>query len=326
MKRSYGSVAAVAVAALVLAGCGDDEKATGKAAAPATQFPLTFDNCGRDVTLKTAPERVLTIGTPAVDALYHAGASRTVAARAGEYKVPATGPAGAAVRDKPIIADEQPTLESVIGAKVDMVIGYGLGKTTAADLDRVGIAHYVLTGYCGSTEAATGSGDGAQLTDVEADQSFLGRVFSSDEGSASAADLKARIAAVRSATGDRKTAAPVYFLGDAAYTYGRKATVHDQMKLLGLRNVFAGVDQSKEFNVESLIDADPDVIVLIYGYEAGDTFAKAKRKLLDRPGVGNMKAVKGDAIVGLTGPQAEASPIAVDGLERMAQELADSGG
>ncbi|MGH8938242.1 MAG: hypothetical protein ACRDV2_02720 [Actinomycetes bacterium] len=74
-----------------------------------------FDNCGKKITIERSPERVLTIGTPAVDLLHQVGASDRVVARAGEYEVPATGPAGAAVQAKQIIDAEQPSLEKILG-------------------------------------------------------------------------------------------------------------------------------------------------------------------------------------------------------------------
>lgn len=325
MKRS---VLFAAAGLLVLTGCGGNASTSSAGTAPrsssAVQFPFTFDNCGTKVTVKSRPERVLTIGTPAVDALYAAGASDRVVARAGEYDVPATGPAGAAVESRPVIDDMQPTLESIIGSKADIVIGYGLGKTTADDLAQVGIAHYILAGYCGSTESGTGTGDGAQVQDLYADQQFLGSLFGTQQrANQSAANLRKRVDAVQAAhpAGSRSTAAAVYFLGDKVYTYGEKAMVSDEMRVLGLTNVLAKVDQSIELNREALIAANPDVIIVIYGYQAGDTFEKARQHLLSLPGVGGMTAVKNNALVGVTGPEAEASPIAVDGIELMAGEL-----
>lgn len=332
MKRSGGFGAALTVCALI-AGCGASTSPSTTPSAPpdassAVQFPLTFDNCGEQVTIASRPQRVLTIGTPAVDALYAAGASDKVVARAGEYDVPATGPAGAAVESKPVIDSEQPTLEAILGSKADIVIGYGLGKTTADDLNRVGISHYILSGYCGSTESATGTGDGAQVQDLYRDQEFLGRVFGTEQKANQAGDaLQQRVDAVQATkpAGNRATAAAIYFLGEKIYTYGKKAMITDEMRVLGLTNDLAEVDQSVELNREALIAANPDVIIVIYGYEAGDTFDKARDHFLALPGVTSMTAVQNNALVGVTGPEAEASPIAVDGIARMARALGTLG-
>ncbi|MGH3684428.1 MAG: ABC transporter substrate-binding protein [Pseudonocardiaceae bacterium] len=238
--------------------------------------------------------------------------------------MPATGPAGAAVAAKPVIDPMQPALEAIIGSKADIVIGYGLGKSTADDLARVGISHYILSGYCSSTESGTGTGDGAQVQDLYADQEFLGSLFGTQpEANQAAVDLKKRVDAVEGAkpAGNRHTAAAIYFLGDKVYTYGQKALVTDEMRVLGLTNLLAKVDQSIELNREALIAVNPDVIIVIYGYEAGDTFDKAKQHLLNLPGVSSMTAVQHNALVGVAGPEVEASPIAVDGIELMAREL-----
>lgn len=308
---------------VVLTGCGSGTSGT-TSAGDSGQFPLTFTNCGKKITIKQQPKRILTIGTPAVDVLHQVGVSDKIVARAGEYGVPATGSAGAAVRDKRIIDTEQPSLEKILGADVDMVIGYGPGKTTAEDLAGAGVPIYVLTAYCGPHGG--GTGNGGQLTDILDDIRFLGKVFhSQQQANKSANALQQRIEAVRESrpAGKRKTAAAIYFLGDARYTYSNQAIASDEMKALGLRNALGNVDQDSALNVEAFIGANPDVIVLIYGYEAGDSFAKAKRKLLAIPGVRGMKAVTSNSIVGITGPEAEGSPIAVDGLERMAHELSN---
>ncbi|MGH3753546.1 MAG: ABC transporter substrate-binding protein [Pseudonocardiaceae bacterium] len=327
MKRLWWITACCVLVGLAgLAGCGGATSAAPSSAAP-SQFPLTFDNCGKKITIERPPEKLLTIGTPAVDVLHQVGASDRVVARAGEYEVPATGPAGTAVQNKPIIDAEQPSLEKILGAKADMVIGYGPGKTTAEDLAGVRIPIYVQTAYCGPHGG--GTGDGGQLTDVLDDITFLGQVFGTEQqATESARGLGQRIDAVKAArpAGDRKTAAVIYFLGDARYTYGDQAIVSDQMATLGLANALGSVGQDSALNVEAFIGAKPDVVILIYGYEAGDTFEKAKQKLLAIPGVSAMKAVTSNSIVGVTGPEVEGSPIAVDGLERMARQLSGSPG
>ena len=60
------AAAAAATLGLTLTGCG----ATTTAGAPASAgYPLTVADCGRDVTIDSAPQRVLTIGTAAVELL-----------------------------------------------------------------------------------------------------------------------------------------------------------------------------------------------------------------------------------------------------------------
>ncbi|MGH3765580.1 MAG: iron chelate uptake ABC transporter family permease subunit [Pseudonocardiaceae bacterium] len=209
-----------------------------------------------------------------------------------------------------------------------LVIARVSGRVTSTRLLLAGVAvGYALAAVTSFLIFASGARDGAQVQDLYSDQEFLGSVFDTGQkANQSAADLKKRVDAVQAAkpAGNRTTAAAIYFLGDKVYTYGEKAMVTDEMKVLGLTNLLAKVDQSVELNRESLIAANPDVIIVIYGYETGDTFDKAKQHLLDLPGAGGMSAVKNNALVEVTGPEAEASPIAVDGIEMMARELAGS--
>jgi iron complex transport system substrate-binding protein len=306
---------------LALASCA---RAPATPAISKTGFPLLFENCGRPVSLALRPHRVLTIGTPGVDAIYRAGVTGVIAARAGEYGVPATGDAGAAAAKAPILAAAQPSLESMIGARIDMVIGYGLGQTTDEALTGAGISHYILSGNCGTSEAGTGTGSGVHFENIYNDVRFLGRVFGTQAlADAAAARLSARVEAVRRkrSAGIFKTAAVVFFIGDQKYTYGRLSTSDEQLKALGLTNALEDINRSNGFNIEALIDANPDVIVLVYGYQPNDSFEKAKAQFLSLSGVGKMAAVKNGVIVGVTGPESEASPLAIDGLERLAGEL-----
>ena len=76
-------LAAAAAAALGLTptGCG-----TTASRAPASDgYPLTVADCGRDVTIGSAPRRVLTIGTAAVELLDAAGASDRIVARTKKF-------------------------------------------------------------------------------------------------------------------------------------------------------------------------------------------------------------------------------------------------
>jgi iron complex transport system substrate-binding protein len=95
------------------------------------------------------------------------------------------------------------------------------------------------------------------------------------------------------------------------------------LETLGLRNVFAEQDQETfEANIEELIGAEPEIIVLAYGSN-NETFEDARRIFTATPGADQIPAVRDGAIVGIPFTLSYASPQALDGLEGLADGLED---
>ncbi|MDP2711159.1 MAG: ABC transporter substrate-binding protein [Solirubrobacteraceae bacterium] len=325
MRRPLAVLTTLTLAGALIAACGSDGDTPSPAAADAEPtFPMTVDNCGRPVTIDKRPERILTIGTPVVNALHAAGAADKVVARAGEFGSPAPGPAGEAVTAARILTAEDPATELIIGTGVDAVISYGWLETTPQALADAGIAALALSGYCAE---AGGTSTVASFEDIYADLDLFGRIFGTGERAAGVvAGLKRRVAAVRkqAAGRSRRSAASAYFFGDTPSTNGNRSMIHAQMEVLGLTNAFGDVDKAFiESNTEELIKRDPDVIILSYGVLGDkDTFAAAKAKFVALPGARDMQAVRNDRIVGIRSHLREPDPAAIDGLETLARELA----
>jgi iron complex transport system substrate-binding protein len=88
--------------------------------AEATQYPLTLDNCGRQITIAHAPKSTVAIGQSTTEILYILGLADKVSGTAGwlgpvlkEYEG-----VNAGVKR---LADYEPSFESVLAAKPDLV-------------------------------------------------------------------------------------------------------------------------------------------------------------------------------------------------------------
>ncbi len=81
--------------------------------------------------------------------------------------------------------------------------------------------------------------------------------------------------------------------------HGGLSMADDLLERAGLENVYAA-EQSAYFeaNFETLLDADPQVIVLSYG-GYGESFEDAKAQLLSEPGAADLQAVQSDRIIGV---------------------------
>ena len=82
---------------------------------------LTVADCGRDVTIGSAPRRVLTIGTAAVELLDAAGASDRIVARTGEFGASLPADLKNPPSDGLIIDPSDLTTEEIIAAEPDLI-------------------------------------------------------------------------------------------------------------------------------------------------------------------------------------------------------------
>lgn len=344
------AVLALALAAATLAACGSDAGDDGAAATevsaaaadtttPTTAsgaaagtdhggeaaFPLTVADCSRQLELAARPEAVLTVGMSAASLLHAAGASDRIVGRAGEFGAELSPDLAAAIGDVAVIDDFDPTLEAIVAADPDLVLGYGLFNTEAADVEAAGISTLTVTGECGhSALPADKAGLGNFEVMLDDIRTYGGIFGTADEAAAAADALEARIEAVKAdpPVTDGTTAAGVYFFGGALSVTGAHNMLHDQMTALGLTDAYADLAEGfAEVSIESLLEVDPDVIILNYGFD-GDDFEQAKAQLLAQPGAADLAAVKTDRIIGLAAVLRGPDPGAVDGLEQLASELA----
>jgi len=279
---------------------------------------MTVSSCGRDVTFDSPPQRVVTVGSVAAPLVAAAGAADRIVVRTFET-ASFPGEYAAALQDTEIVAPSaELAREEIISRTPDLVISYEGAATTADDLAAAGINLLVSRGYC--QDAA---GD---FEDIFADIEEYGRLFdTSDAATAEVASLRERVAAVQQqspATASPRPAAALIISRDGSTlsAYGDTSTVDKQMEALGLTNVFDDVAKRNfEPNLETLVSADPQVLILLT--QGDQTPESAKQALLARPELGSITAVRDDRIVvvpfGYTGP----GPVAVEGLEVLAREL-----
>lgn len=328
---------AVVGIALIAAACGDDSaddtsttatetptatEAPSSNGADEAAFPMTIENCGRDVVFDAPPEGILTIGTVAVNLIHAAGGSDLITSRAGEFGTPAAGEAGEAVSAVPILLDEDPGLEPILGTGVDTVIGYGLFETTEDDLAASGVRSLTVSGNCG--QHGGGAGASGDLFDLVFDDiRTYGQLFGTSEvADATVAELETQLAAVEPIEDVGTAAAMYWFFSDDPSAYGNQAMGHAIFERLGLENVFADQDSAYiDLSIEALLAADPDTIVLVHDLMPDIDFDESLERLKNLPGAADLSAVKNNRIVGISYVYMETDPAAVDGLNQLAEAI-----
>lgn len=329
--------AAIAVAVLVAACGGGSSSGSGASgltttsappstgsAAPtasaAADFPLTFTNCGREFTLDAPPQRVVLMEAAAPSLLFAAGAMDRVVARIEAFPAEYYRDEQRAVLDAipAIQADATPTggvevsLEAIIEAEPDLVIGFDTETITHDTLADVGIQLYVMPPFCDSPPVPS-------FASVVEEVRFTGRLFGTSDVAEPAADeLAAAVAAIEEApVADGRTAAALYVTSDgsAIYAYSRLGMVHPQLEALGMVNVFADLaERVPEVSVEEVISRNPDVLVLLYD-DTGLTPEQIAAIVTERPGAQSITAVADGAVYPLLFNFSEPpTPLVVEGL------------
>jgi iron complex transport system substrate-binding protein len=332
MGRFRSGVAVVAGAVLV-AGCGAGTGASGGSAAG----PIVVDSCGREVAFDSPPERVLAIGSEAPGLLVAAGAGAALTHYAGTLEAPF----GAEVR--PVVERAERVLEdshdlsfeTIVATGADVAIGTDISSATdinalADRLAQAGVQLLTVSGYCAGVNPASVEGL-SEFELIYRDIEAYGRLFGTEQVAAEAIEgLRNRVAAVEQRTAGRsgQSAIPLYVTADGPLgAYGGQALVSEQMRVLGLDNVFNNVEKRYfEPNSEEIVNSAPDLVFAMYvptGSSALETESDVVEELRGRPELAGLGAIADDrALLPLNYFYTSASPLAVDGLEMLADQIA----
>lgn len=283
-------------------------------------FPLTIDSCGRQVVINSPRQSVLTVASVAAPLVAAAGGAGKIVARTFET-ASFPGEYADELAAVPLVSrTEELSREAIIARKPDLVITYEGSDNAPQDLEAAGIPVYIPKSYC--TDNAQGDYE-AIFADIE----LVGRLLGTqDAAGREAATLRERVSAVEktsSGTPQRRSAAALIF-GRGTPTisaYGNPSTVDQQMEILGLTNVFRDVDERVfDPTIEDIITRNPDIVILLT--QGDQTPEGVRESLRNRPELRGITAISNDRIIVLPAGFILPSPVAVQGLEVLAQQLA----
>ncbi|MGH3769700.1 MAG: ABC transporter substrate-binding protein [Pseudonocardiaceae bacterium] len=310
--------------ALVLGACGTkgDQNSSATPKASAARFPMTVQSCDREITIQQPPKRVVTQGAEAPALVAAAGGANLVVARNAEGSP--LGQYAQALQQAPVLPGDTLSTEATIAQHPDLVINRGAGNDLTPDeLAQVSVPAVVASGRC--TDNQSGIKADGSFDQIYADIEKFGRIFGTEaHAAASVADLRQRVAAIEeqaTRTPAGTTAAVVNIPGKSIYSYGRLATINTQLATLGLQNVFG--DQNKRFidsSLEAIIARNPDVLIVLT-----DDGALTAPQVAALPQLANLRAVREGRVLSLPFGLSIDSPLAVDGLQQLVDQLATCG-
>lgn len=307
----------------------------------ATTYPLTIENCGYKETFSKPPERVVALGQNTAEILLLLGLQDKVIASAfwPTKVLPQLAAQNAKIKTLTV---EIPTLESVLAQNPDFVpaqtpllLGPESKVAKREDLITLGVNSYVSPGMCATKKAAGDMyGSRQQLWDMtylyQEIQDFA-KIFNvEDRGQAVIADFKKREAALRQEFGSsKKDLSFVFWFSSSspsadAYVGGKNSPSGFIASVLGGHNAITSETEWPTVSWESIIAANPDVIVVSSLDRNRWALDKAEEKikfLKSDPAVSQLDAVKKGHIVVMDGQAMNPTIRTIYGAEQVGEQL-----
>jgi len=321
----------VAASVAVLTACGQPEAPAERSNATAG-FPITVQNCGRDVVIDAPPQRAVSLNQGSTEILLSLGLADRMVGTA-TWTDPVRENLAQDNAGVPQLAVNKPSLETVLDAEPDFVsasFAGTLGPGGVADRDQfesLGVPSYLAPSDCVGKVSV--NADGARTEPFTMDAIYgeirdLARIFDvTERGEELIAGLEQRIQDNR-LDADADLA---YWFSDIRAPYfggccGSPGVITDTV---GARNIF--VDTTEEWpqvSWEVIADRDPDVLVLADLSRRtidGDALAAKIAFLESNPVTSRLTAVREKRYIVVNGADLNPSIRTVDGTEKVADGL-----
>ncbi|MFO8070102.1 MAG: ABC transporter substrate-binding protein [Alkalibacterium sp.] len=306
----------VTASALLLGACGqtdptEDQAGTNENDEPteqteATTFPLTLANytvssegaefSEKEITYESRPETIVANNQGTAELLLQLGLAEDITGVAALY-----GEGDETVAEDfstiPVLAEGYVGKELVVGADPDIVVGRGQlfastewGTGTVEELNELDIQTYIQ----GTSTT------GATFEDLYADIDDLGKLFTVEENAqAFSADVQTRMdEIVAGVPEDQETLDYAYLFGAEGtnvdvYSGAADTYLNDALSYMDLNNAFA--DAAGEISVEALLEADPDVLLLV-NYTGGRAPEESMADLKANDALSSLTAIQEDRV------------------------------
>lgn len=322
-RAAFSRIGAIALTIAVSAGLAGCSSPTPR---PAQQpqksaAEVSVDNCGTPVHFATAPKRVITIKSTSTEMLLALGlGDRIVGTAFQDGPVPERWAAAAA--KLPVLAERVPSQEVVLNAGPDLVYAgwesnfSADGAGARADLAALGVASYVSPSACVAPAYKPAK---LGFDDIFAEIGEVAKIFRADDTSL----LKAQRAELAKVTPDSRGLTALWYSSGSATPYVGAGIGAPELLLetVGLKNIAGSVaDTWTSFNWEAVIDANPDVIVLVDA--SWNTVAHKIQVLEGNPATANLDAVKHHRYLTVPFAASEAGVRTVSAATDLASQLA----
>ncbi|MGW8811242.1 ABC transporter substrate-binding protein [Gordonia terrae] len=326
----------VAAATLVLAGCtgsgGDTDEAAGGDS-------ISVENCGRTVSVESTPQRVVSLNQASTEILLSLGLGDRMVGTA-TWTDPVRQNLAEANSSIPRLADNKPSLETVLAANPDFVtasFGSSIGDGGAEGRDqyeKLGVPTYLspTDNGCNGEVSSASNADGARTTPYTMDSVYqeireLATIFGVEErGDEFINELKDRVRAASESVNATGVSLAYWFADTRTpYMAGCCGSSGAITAAVGATNVFADTtDEWPQVPWETVADRNPTVLVmadLSRRSVDGDALDSKIAFLESNPVTAQMQAVRDRRYIIVNGADMNPTIRTVDGIEKVAAAL-----
>jgi iron complex transport system substrate-binding protein len=316
------ALSTLTLTALALSGCATESATSGT---PSAAAATSVDNCGTTVNIgASAPRRVVTIKSTATEMLLALGlGSHIVGTAYQDGPVPAQW--AKAVAGIPSLSDRMPSEEATLNLNPDFIYA-GWESSFSADaagtrdsLAALGVRSYVSPSACKESAYQPKK---LGFDDIFGEIAEVGKIFHID-ASLLITRQRAELATIKPVSG-KHTA--LWFSSGSTIPYvgAGIGTPELMMETIGLTNIASGVkDTWTSYSWESVINANPDVIVLVDA--SWSTAAKKIGVLESNPATAKLDAVKNKRFLIVPFAASEAGVRTVSATADLTNQLAKLG-
>jgi iron complex transport system substrate-binding protein len=319
MKAIYFSCIIAVLLILGLVGCAPVATPTNTpvptvvpaappAPVPAVAFPLSFkDDLGRKVTLKAAPQRIVSLLPSNTEILFAVGAGQQVVGVTSYCNYP---PEAAKKEQVGGITTKSLSLEKIVALQPNLVLAASAQADIIPTLEKAGLTVMALKP--------------ATFDDIYANIEQVGQATGhSDQAKTLTAGLRQRVEAVKAKINaipaDKRPTVFYEVWHDPLMTAGPHTFIGQMMTLAGGKNIFNDVTEDwPQVSAEVIVQRNPTVIVGPTDHSDQLTAAA----IAGRSGWANLDAVKNNRIYILNGDAiSRPGPRIVDMLEELARKF-----
>ncbi|MFA4886049.1 MAG: ABC transporter substrate-binding protein [Desulfotomaculaceae bacterium] len=268
-------------------------------------FPLQItDDLGRQVTIKEAPQRIVSLAPAVTETLFALGLGDKVVGVTNYCDYPAEA------KTKPKIGGfSTPSAELVVAAKPDLVLATTINENYVPQLENAGLTVVVI--------------ESLNLPQVLENMRLIGQVTgASDAANNLTADMQKRIDSITTKVSglpdEQKPAVYFEIWPDPLTTGGSKSFVNSLITMAGGKNIAGDVEQDwVNLSPEMVLARDPKVAILCHHGSSLQTVEQFK----SRKGWEQVSAIKNNRI-GLVSDEntvVRTGPRVVEGFEYIAR-------
>lgn len=305
-----------------------------------TQYPLTIENCGKELTFDDAPQRAVGIGQNSSEILLLLGLADRMVGTA-TWVSPVLDEVAADNETVPRLSSTTARFEAIVGTDPDFIAAQFAMRDEAGNREQyadLGIETYISPTACAMADAS--NGDGARPTPWTPELLYqeiteLAAIFDvNDRGQDLVEGFKAREAAVREQMGNRAEGVSMVFwfsspeIAGDAWVAGSNGASAYMMNILGARNIVESEEDWPLVSWEAIATANPTVIVVgtmdRRNRPADDPAVKMEFLQTD-PVVSQLEAVRSGNLVLLDAQAMNPTLRTIGGLETIAAAFESNG-